>query len=422
MSVRKRQWFTGKQIAAYAERCAMDTKAAGKALNDLLKAARNKDPIAAAELETLAEGKVNEAWIVDYVDQRGERHIETFEKKKDADAYHATVRVDVAKGTHTAPSKSLTIAEAAEIWINRVEADGRERTTIRQYRQHINLHIVPRLGRIKLAQLNVRACEQFRDDLLGALSRPLARKVLTSFKSMLKSNGYQHVAAGVTIARDKRSERRLEIGRDIPDPKEIKRIVAAVTDARDQALLMTVIGTGLRASELRGLRWSDVDLNHRELTVRQRADRFNRIGAPKTEASVRTIPIPAPTVAALKTWKVACPPNPQDLVFPTSTGAIEHHSNMLRSLNSVLVTASVVDSDGRAKYALHAFRHFFASWCLNPTERGGLGMGADPKGLQTLLGHSSITMTFDIYGHLFPATGDRNRIDTAAAALFGNAT
>src|ERR1043166_4397366 len=102
---------------------------------------------------TTSKGAPKEAWIVDYVDQQGDRHIETFERKKEADAYQATVKVDVSKGLHTAPSKSLTVSEAAEVWINRVEADGCERTTVRQYRQHADLHIIPRLGGVKLAQL-----------------------------------------------------------------------------------------------------------------------------------------------------------------------------------------------------------------------------------------------------------------------------
>jgi hypothetical protein len=60
---------------------------------------------------TTAKGEAKEAWIVDYVDQEGDRHIETFDLKKDADAYHDEVRINVRKGTHTAPSKSLTVAE-----------------------------------------------------------------------------------------------------------------------------------------------------------------------------------------------------------------------------------------------------------------------------------------------------------------------
>ena len=157
-------------------------------------------------------GEAKEAWIVDYTDQDGDRHIETFERKKDADARHATVEVDVRQGTHTAPSKSITVAEAAEGWIKRVEAEGRERGTIKQYREHANLHIVPRIGRLKLAHLTPARVEAFRDDLLANLSRPLARKVLTSLKSLLKVAKHAHVAADVSIGRGKRSERKLEVG------------------------------------------------------------------------------------------------------------------------------------------------------------------------------------------------------------------
>jgi integrase len=363
-----------------------------------------------------SKGEAREAWIVDYTDQDGDRHIETFERRKDADKRHADVKVDIGKGVHTAPSKSLTVAEAAERWIKRVEADGRERTTVRQYRQHADLHIVPRLGPIKLAHLTPARIETFRDGLLEKLSRALARKVLTSLKSLLKNAGHSHAAAGVSIKRNKRKERKLEIGRDIPEPKEIKRLVEAAATAHDRALLLTVALTGLRASELRGLRWSDVDLKSAELHVRQRADRWNRIGPPKSEASVRTLPIPPEALSALRLWKVECPPNGGNLVFPTTTGNVEHHSNMLRSLEPVMKAAALVDAKGEPKYALHAFRHFFASWCINPKSRGGRQL--PPKEVQTLLGHSSIVMTLDIYGHLFPRGDDNAELAAASRALF----
>jgi integrase len=238
--------------------------------------------------------------------------------------YHATVRVDVSKGTHTPPSQSLTVAEAAEVWIKRVEADGRERTTIRQYRQHVDLHIVPRIGSTKISSLNVPRVESLRDDLLSAMTRAMARKVLTSLKSMLRSVGHSHVAAGVSIKRDKRKERKLEVGRDIPEPKEVKRLIETATATRDRALLLTVSLTGLRASELRGLRWSDVDLKAAELYVRQRADRYNVMGPPKTESSVRAMPMPPEALFALKRWKLECPANDGNLVFPTRRTPQQH--------------------------------------------------------------------------------------------------
>jgi integrase len=364
-----------------------------------------------------AKGETKEAWVVDYTDQQGDRHIATFKKKKDADAYEASVRVDVRRGIHTAPSKSITIAQAAEKWINRVGAEDRERTTLRQYRQHVDLHIVPRIGGIKLAHLTCKTIEDFRDDLLKALSRPMARKVLTSFKSLLKVSQHAHVAADISIGRNKRSEGKLEIGRDIPTTGEVKRLIVAASDLRCRALLLVAALTGLRASELRGLRWSDVDLNAAELHVRQRADRYNAIGAPKSASSVRSVPLPPELLTALKEWKLACPIGEAGLVFPTSTGAVEHHANMLRGLDPVMRAAHVVNKQGESKYALHAFRHFFASWCINSRERGGRQLPA--KVVQELLGHSSIVMTLDRYGHLFPDAGDRTELAEASRVLLG---
>jgi integrase len=362
-------------------------------------------------------GEQKEAWIVDYTDQDGDRHIETFERKKDADAFHATVRVDVSRGDHIAPSKSETVAEAAERWIKRVEALGRERTTVRQYRQHINLHIAPRIGAVKVAHLTTAKAESFRDDLLAAMSRPLARKVWTSFKSILKGAKRGHVVADVSIGKEKR-KRRLEIGVDIPSPAEIKRLLLAVAEAdiRRRTLLTVVISTGLRASELRGLRWKDVDLKHSEIHVRQRADRFNVIGAPKSETSVRKVSFGSYALAALKEWRLACPKGEADLVFPTAGGGVEHHKNMLRSLDPILIAAGVVDKKGAPKYALHAMRHFYASWCINRKADGGRELPA--KNVQQLLGHSSIVITMDTYGHLFPASNDRAELAAAEAALW----
>jgi integrase len=128
------------------------------------------------------------------------------------------------------------------------------------------------------------------------------------------------------------------------------------------------------------LRWSDIDLKASELHVRQRADRFNDIGAPKSESSQRKISFPPEVAIAPKEWKLACPKTTSGIAFPSPTGRIEHHKNMLRSLSSIIVSAHVVklkgDASGekakpKAKYGLHAFRHFFASWCINPKTRGG---------------------------------------------------
>jgi hypothetical protein len=87
---------------------------------------------------TTRAGEQREAWLVDYTDQAGRRHVATFHKKKDADRYHDSVRVDVRAGVHVAPSASVTIKEADESWIRACEARGLERATIAAYRQHLS--------------------------------------------------------------------------------------------------------------------------------------------------------------------------------------------------------------------------------------------------------------------------------------------
>jgi len=77
--------------------------------------------------------------------------------------------------------------------------------------------------------------------------------------------------------------------------------------------------TGLRASELRGLRWEDIDLPKRELHVRQRADRYNKIGKPKSGAGQRTVPLISYVANGLREWKLTSK-SKDGLVFPTNTG------------------------------------------------------------------------------------------------------
>ncbi len=370
---------------------------------------------------TTRKGEEKEAWLVDYVDQDGERHIQTFSRKKDADDYHATVKVDVRQGVHTPQNKSITVAEAAEDWIKYVELEGRERSTLKQYRQQVDLHINPRIGREKLAKLTTPRVNGFRDDLLATMSRAMATKVLMSLKMLLKDakrrgNVAQNVALDVSISTDKRAKKKLKVNVDIPTPDEIKRIVHAAT-GKHRPFLLTAIFTGLRASELRGLRWQDVDLKKGELHVRQRADRYNVIGKLKSKSGERTVPLGPLVLNTLKEWKLACPKGDLGLVFPNGSGKIENHANLMkRVLWPVQVAAGVVDGKAKAKYTgLHALRHFYASWCINRRADGGLELPI--KTVQARLGHASILMTSDRYGHLFPRGDDGSELADAERTL-----
>ena len=368
-----------------------------------------------------SRGERKEAWIVDYTDQDGERHIRTFSRKKEADEYHATANVDVRQGIHTPHTKSTTIAEAAEDWIKFIELEGRERSTVNQYRRHVKYHINPRIGREKLAKLTTPRLNKFRDDLLANLSRVQAKKVLASLKALLKDakrrgNVAQNVAQDVSIKDANRGKSKLKVGVDIPSPDEIKRIIQAASD-KQRPLLLTLIFTGLRGSELRGLCWKHVDLHRGELHVCQRADEFNEIGKPKSESGDRVIPLGPLVLNALKTWKLACPKGELGLVFPNGNGNLEDHINIVRRiLWPVQVAAGIVSEKGVAKYqGTHCFRHFYASWCINRKEDGGLELPL--KVVQERLGHANILMTSNVYGHLLPRRDDGSELATAERLL-----
>src|SRR5262249_34086826 len=268
------------------------------------------------------------AWVVDYVDQAGHRHSKNFERKRDADAYHANVAVNVRAGIHTADSRSITVAQAAEIWLKACAAAGLERTTLDQYRTHVELHVVPMIGSVKLAHLNVPTVRKFEDDLAtGKRSQIMVQNVRRSLGAILaeaQERGLvaQNVVRGLKRSRaaaERRQRGKLKVGVNIPSPDEISALLAHLTDRR-RPLLLTAIFSGLRTSELLGLRWSDIDFKRGVLHVRQRADRYGMIGRPKSAAGERTVPLPPVVLNTLREWKLACPKGERDLAFPNIYG------------------------------------------------------------------------------------------------------
>jgi integrase len=374
------------------------------------------------------KGEAREAWVVDYVDGSGQRRNKNFKRKSDADTYASRVGAEVRAGTHTPDSASLTIAEAGQLWLQSSENLGLERTTLDFYRQHLNFHIVPLIGNTKLSQMTVPMVRAFEDKLRTDRSPAMVRKVVGSLSSILsdaQERGLvaQNVVRGLRGRRkrgrerhaDKRQKGKLKPGVDIPTPDEIRAWLPHL-DGQWRPLFLTAIFTGLRASELRGLRWADVDIKRGELHVRQRVDKFNKAGALKSESSERVVPLPPMLIAVLREWKLACPKGALDLVFPNGVGKPESHANIVqRGLQPTMIAAGLTKKNRTAKYTgLHALRHFFASWCINRRVDGGLELPL--KVVQARMGHSTIAMTADVYGHLFPRGDDSAEL--AAAEKF----
>jgi integrase len=373
------------------------------------------------------DGSQGEAWVVAYTDRAGTRRLRTFDRKRTAESFEVAIGVDVRSGVHVPDSQSIVIAEAAKLWLKSCEAAGLERTTLAAYSQHVALHIVPLIGAMKLSQLSAPAVRAFEDALRRERSTAMVHRVIGTLGAILadaQDRGLvaQNVVRGRPRRRNAHDKRqgKLKIGIDIPTPKEVRAIIAHL-EGRWRPLLLTAIFTGLRASELRGLRWSDVDFKRGELHVRQRADHYNTIGRLKSEPAERAVPLPPMVVNTLREWKHTCPKGSLDLVFPNGHGHVENYSNIIkRGLIPIVRTAGVVNGDGEAKYSgLHSLRHFYASWCINRRVDGGLELSL--KLVQSRLGHASIQMTADTYGHLFPRGDDGSELAAAERVLMQRA-
>ena len=337
-------------------------------------------------------------WVAAYKDQHGRRHNKGFKVRKDAKAFLLMVGGEIVRGVHTPESTSITVAAAAELWLQRGELERLERSTLRQYRNHVALHIVPLIGAVKLARLSTPAVQAFRDNLLETRSRALARKVLASLKSIIgeamrRGLVAQNCAAPVSVDVKKREQGKLTVGVDVPSKAEVSAIIEHAR-GRWRPFFITAIFTGMRTSELRGLTWAAVDFDTKVIHIRQRADIWGTIGDPKSAAGDRVIPMAPTVVSALKEWRLGCPRGKFGLVFPNGRGNVESHANIAGRGFAPLQRACF----GEVKYGLHSLRHFFASWAI--------AQGFTPKRLQALLGHSSIQMTFDTYGHPFPSLED----------------
>ena len=371
------------------------------------------------------DGTTQQAWLVDYRDQAGRRRAKQFRRKKEAEAWSTNADAEVQRGVHTPDSTSVTVKRAADLWLDGVRSHNREPTTIASYEQHVRLHIIPRCGAQKLSQLSAPKVRVLLNEWLATLSRPMATRVFRTFKAILtdaQERGLvaQNIALAVKVKKAPR-----EKSQAMPPSKAELRAILNAAEASDdikgRTMTMLVIFSGMRASEIRGLAWRSVDLSKKTVRIEQRADAAGSIGAPKSAAGFRTIPLPDRVISSLRQWKLACPAHPLDIVFPSQKGRVLSYSVMAKNhLKPIIVAAGVtkpgaaVDSQ-MAKYTAHIFRHAAASLWIE--------QGLNPKRVQSLVGHGSIQVTFDTYGHLFEE--EQRDADDASAierALFTDAT
>lgn len=169
-------------------------------------------------------------------------------------------------------------------------------------------------------------------------------------------------------------------------PEQIRNFLEAVTDHKYKALFLTAIMTGARQGEILGLKWSDVDFSKKQISI-NRTFNMGRFFTPKTKGSARQIDLAPMAVKALAEWKLANGGKDDDLVFPNEAGEPMNYSNMVqRYYRKALKDAGI------PQIRFHDLRHTYASLLL--------AQGENVKYIQTQMGHSSPTVTLNVYAHL----------------------
>lgn len=275
-------------------------------------------------------------------------------------------------------------------------------STRASYAGHVEQHLVPRLGHLKLRDLRAHHVEQaYRDILAQRAERPVGasglRRVHATVMSALNAavrRGLirRNPAAGVELPRP------VETERTVWSVAEATRFLQAIRDDRWYLIYRLLLIGGLRRGEALGVRWDDLDWDAHTLTVRRQLTvvRGRLIDTtPKSRAGVRTIALDEITMAGLRALRRERPTpiaGASGGVFVTDTGDPIHPAAVSRHF-SVLVRRA-----GLPMIRLHDLRHTSATL--------GLAGGETLLEVSRRLGHSSITVTADIYAH---PTGDQAR-------------
>ncbi|MEP6715000.1 MAG: tyrosine-type recombinase/integrase [Terriglobia bacterium] len=294
--------------------------------------------------------------------------------------------------------------------------------TWQDYRYQIEHNISPAIGSIVLSELKPRHVDlwmkSLRDRGLGNRSVEYAQAVLRrslQFAVEWEILDRNPAAARFRAAKRKRATSGGPKRIQFLNPKEAQRFLSVIEGTSSQAIFTVALTTGLRPEELYGLRWKDVDLDAGRLTVNQVLSKTRRkkgeqiprffFGPPKTEKSRRTIDFPDFVRGVLldhdhrlKETRILAGTKWQEngLVFPSEIGTPAEERNVLRRFQKIC------KENDLPRLRVYDLRHSHASLLINE--------GVHPKKISERLGHSSIKLTMDTYGHLFEGS-DRDSAD-----------
>ena len=292
----------------------------------------------------------------------------------------------------------LTVERYLQEWLDHIKHHVRPQTYI-GYESNVRLHIIPRIGSKKLVRLTVRDVRLMIDNVRDSGMSP---RMVQWIHSTLR-NALQHAFSEELVMRNVAKSVRIEQPEKITAIEPFTSIEAhtflhEVQGHRLYALWVIMLMLGLRRSEVCGLHWSDVDLDHGTLRVSRGLQRVNgslRELPPKTRRSRRTVPLPLLCVRVLREHRDRQAKERVDArrawadtpyVFTSTVGTPLEPRTLTRTFHALCAR------HGLRRVRLHDLRHSCVSLLL--------ALGVHPRIVMEIVGHSAIEMTMNVYGHV----------------------
>ena len=347
--------------------------------------------------------------------RRSRRTARGFDSKKEAEAALRRELTELESGAHVDRS-AVTVAEfLMGEWLPARSQQIRP-NTLEAYRSAIERHIVPHIGAIRLQQLSPRDVNRLYALLAERGSQtggPLALKTVRNthgvlLRAMNDAVRWELIRRNPAAAASPPSSARRP---SVPDPwrrHEVRAFLESVAGDEWEALWVLAATTGMRRSEVLGLRWSDVDLERGRLSVLQTVVPVRgmpKVGAPKTKRSARLVHLDATATEALRARRQRLPVDlPDDaLVFARPDGSALRPGTVTNRFQRLRQRA------GLRHIRLHDLRHTWATLALEA--------GINPKVVSEQLGHANISITLDTYSHVIPAL-QADAVDRVAEAIY----
>lgn len=345
----------------------------------------------------MAIDKKGTKWRARWRDETGAQRMATFDTKRDAVAHIASVTTDIKRGLRTTFDGSVSVAELGEQWMT--ASFHLSPGTIWTYERDLERHILPTFGDMKVSALTPAAVQRWVAEELGRLAPSTVKRHHRTLATMLNWAVDQGIVA-TNVCNKVKAPRVPRRDMETFTVKQIEDIAANIGDRYRCFILIAAYG-GLRWSELRGLRRMDVQGS--KVTVAGQMMQLNRKWLredPKTAAGLRTIVLPATVAAELESHLAEFTgPKPSDLIFTSTKGnpisEDWRYITWYKACYAAGMGEQVIRNHKPAFVNMprfHDLRHTSVALAINA--------GAHPKAIQQRLGHASIAITMDRYGHL----------------------